>query len=101
MRLATGFFLLYLKCGCLDFAKKLFALMPQKDDFVWTAMIDGLLRLGEHADALKFFQSMRASGLKASNDTLNALTSGFARDGLYNNVLHHGPVCFATKRHKL
>ncbi|ONK76616.1 uncharacterized protein A4U43_C03F30190 [Asparagus officinalis] len=89
LRLDTDLLQFYLKCGCLDYAHNMFDLMPKRDDFAWAAMIDGLVRSGAYADALKIFCGMRDSGLKAGVVTWNVLISGLARNGLYNEALHY------------
>lgn len=89
LRLASDLLQLYMKDGCSEHARKLFEVMPQRDCFVWTCMIDGLLRSGAYGDAVKVFQDMRDSDYKVSDVTWNALISGFARGGLYDDALRH------------
>lgn len=82
LRLGTDILSVYSKCGSLDFAVKQFRLMPWRDAYVWTAMVDGYLRSGCVAEALDMFGKMRELGMADSVVTWNALMSGLAREGL-------------------
>ncbi|MQL92183.1 hypothetical protein Taro_024807 [Colocasia esculenta] len=88
LHLVTDFVHLYSTCGFVEIARKLFAAMPRKDVVVWTAMIDGLFRNGDHDGGLRLFSDLKESGLKANTATWNVLISGFARDDLASEAFH-------------
>ncbi|XP_059670447.1 pentatricopeptide repeat-containing protein At4g14850-like [Cornus florida] len=53
---------MYIKCGQLDDALKLFDTMPHRNLVSWTAMISGLSQNSEFSEAVKTFSQMRMAG---------------------------------------
>eukprot|EP01018_Ginkgo_biloba_P001223 Gb_04402 [translate_table: standard] len=60
---------MYAKCGSIENARYLFDRMPQRNVVSWTAMIAGYVQNGHGEDALKLFQQMQLSGVKANSKT--------------------------------
>lgn len=55
---------MFIKCGSLEDARRLFEEMPVKDLVSWTAMICGTVWNGECLEALSMFRCMRSQGVK-------------------------------------
>lgn len=54
---------LYLKCGSLDDARKVFDDMPERNVVSWTAMISGYTKSGLCSEALHLFVQMLRAGI--------------------------------------
>lgn len=52
---------MYSKCGRVEDARRVFDLMPVKNVFSWTSMIDGYGKNGNPAEALELFSKMQRS----------------------------------------
>lgn len=79
---------MYCKCGSLEDAKIVFNRMVKKDVISWSTMIAGLAQNGYSREALKYFDSMKASGIKANYITIVGVLfacshAGLVEDGLY------------------
>ncbi|KAK7278109.1 hypothetical protein RJT34_23134 [Clitoria ternatea] len=55
---------MFVKCGSLEDARRLFEEMPDRDLASWTAMICGTVWNGEWIEAISLFRKMRSEGLK-------------------------------------
>ncbi|KAJ1397988.1 Tetratricopeptide-like helical domain superfamily [Sesbania bispinosa] len=55
---------MFVKCGSLEDARRVFEEMPVRDLASWTAMICGTVWNGECLEALSLFRKMRSEGLK-------------------------------------
>ncbi|CAN0929472.1 Pentatricopeptide repeat-containing protein At2g20540 [Linum grandiflorum] len=87
MRLSTALIDMYLKCGSLDFAKKLFDEIHERDVICWNVMISGLAMHGDAKNALRLLAEMEESGIRPDGITLlTVLTacshSNMASEGL-------------------
>ncbi|KAG6413634.1 hypothetical protein SASPL_126348 [Salvia splendens] len=60
---------LYLKCGCLDDAQKVFDEMPQRNVVSWTAVISGYTKSGVFNEALHLVLEMLRSGTNPNEYT--------------------------------
>lgn len=69
---------MYLSCGCLSEARKMFDGMPHKDVVAWTAMISGLVDQGCHWEALEVINEMRFSGLDVSPNVATMVSTMLA-----------------------
>lgn len=49
---------LYAKCGCVDFAYRIFLKMPAKNLITWNSMISGFAQNGRGREAVSFFDQM-------------------------------------------
>ncbi|XVE75950.1 hypothetical protein DITRI_Ditri12bG0133500 [Diplodiscus trichospermus] len=62
---------MYVKCGAVEFGRKLFDEMPQKGLITWNAMISGYAQNGHAATVLELYKEMEAS--KVSPDVVTFL----------------------------
>ncbi|MQL77813.1 hypothetical protein Taro_010207 [Colocasia esculenta] len=69
---------MYVKCGSLEDAKKLFDWMPQKDTISWTTMLVGLAKAGDFEAAGHLFDEMPSERDIAC---WNALISAYEQGG--------------------
>ncbi|XP_020580526.1 pentatricopeptide repeat-containing protein At4g21065-like [Phalaenopsis equestris] len=101
----TRLLAMYMDCGDLVNAQRMFDEMPNRDVVIWTSMISGLTRQGCHEQALEVFSKMRTdddsiirpniatmisamsacSGLASLNHTKN-LHSCFVKTGFEDHV---------------
>jgi pentatricopeptide repeat protein len=68
---------MYMKCGSIEDAKRLFDKMQEKDIFSWTTMLDGYAKLGEYDEARRVFDAMPRKDIAA----WNALISAYEQSG--------------------
>lgn len=80
--LATGLVDMYAKCGCIDKALSVFSKLPNKNVFVWTAVINGLASHGDALGALNFFSWMLQNGVVPNEVTFMGVLSACAHRGL-------------------
>ncbi|KAK4254569.1 hypothetical protein QN277_009932 [Acacia crassicarpa] len=73
---------LYAKCGCIDFAKRLFLLMPVRNMITWNSMIGGLAQNGRGREALELFEKMIKEGMKPDYITFIAVLFACSHAGL-------------------
>ncbi|KAK9146127.1 hypothetical protein Sjap_006030 [Stephania japonica] len=64
----NGLIHVYVKNGCLDFARQVFDLSPVRDVVSWTTMIDGYGQRGFGEEGIRVFKLMLLSGEVAPND---------------------------------
>ncbi|KAL7000331.1 Pentatricopeptide repeat-containing protein [Sarracenia purpurea var. burkii] len=55
---------LYAKCGCIDFAYRIFVQMPVRKLITWNAMIGGFAQNGRGGEALRMFDEMVKEEIK-------------------------------------
>ncbi|WOL07746.1 hypothetical protein Cni_G16493 [Canna indica] len=87
VKLGTALLDMYLKCGKLGLAKKLFDEMPQKDTICWNVMILGLAMHGDGEGALELFTCMNKRGLKPDDATFVAVLTACSHSGLVEEGL--------------
>ncbi|XP_059065505.1 pentatricopeptide repeat-containing protein At4g18520, chloroplastic-like [Cryptomeria japonica] len=61
---------MYVKCGCVSGARKVFDRIPSHNNVSWTSMIAGYAQNGFGKDAISLFRQMLRSGTKPNNFTL-------------------------------
>ncbi|XP_027367842.1 putative pentatricopeptide repeat-containing protein At3g01580 [Abrus precatorius] len=64
---------MFVKCGSLEDARRLFEEMPDRDLALWTAMICGTAWNGEWFEALSLFTKMRSQGLKPDSVIVSSM----------------------------
>ncbi|KAM7275042.1 hypothetical protein ACFE04_016908 [Oxalis oulophora] len=67
----------YVKCGCVDLARRVFDEMPDKDSVSYNSMIDGYVKCGEVVLGRRLFDSMPVWDRNLI--TWNSIVSGYAR----------------------
>ncbi|OMO91002.1 hypothetical protein COLO4_18712 [Corchorus olitorius] len=73
---------MYLKCGILDEAERLFSEMPARDVVSWTVMITGYGKHGFGEEAIRFFNRMRLDNIEPDGVTYLAILSACSHSGL-------------------
>jgi pentatricopeptide repeat protein len=70
---------MYVKCGSIEDAGRVFNKMPSQDVVTWTTMISGHVKCGQGQKALELFQQMQHAGVQPDSVTfvgvLNACAS--------------------------
>ncbi|KAH9317117.1 hypothetical protein KI387_018886, partial [Taxus chinensis] len=69
---------MYMKCGGIEEACRLFEKMPEQNMVSWTAMIAGYMQNGCSEEALRFFHQMQGMGLKCNQFTFASVLSACA-----------------------
>ncbi|KAI5084901.1 hypothetical protein GOP47_0001070 [Adiantum capillus-veneris] len=64
---------LYLKCGNLDEAQKVFILSKARDNVLWSAMISGYAQCGCAKKALQYFSDMQRCGEQPNHYTFSCV----------------------------
>ncbi|KAJ6843728.1 pentatricopeptide repeat-containing protein-like, mitochondrial [Iris pallida] len=54
---------MYMRCGKIDYARKLFDSMEEKDLVTWSLMVDGYGRADMYFEALELFREMKVRGI--------------------------------------
>ncbi|KAK6236879.1 hypothetical protein SCA6_012216 [Theobroma cacao] len=73
---------MYLKCGILDEAERLFNEMPARSVVSWTVMITGFGKHGLGKEAIRFFNKMRLDNIDPDAVTYLAILSACSHSGL-------------------
>ncbi|XP_043690837.1 pentatricopeptide repeat-containing protein At1g20230-like [Telopea speciosissima] len=73
---------MYIKCGEVKDAYKVFDRMTHRNVVSWSAIIAGYARLGYINEAKELFNEMRCSGVEPSPVSWNGLISGLHHSGL-------------------
>lgn len=68
---------MYVKCGSMNDAVKLFDDMPQRNGFSWNTLIEGYIKSGDQERSLKLFEAMAHK----DDFTWSLVVSGFAKAG--------------------
>eukprot|EP00257_Ricinus_communis_P021958 XP_015581556.1 pentatricopeptide repeat-containing protein At1g08070, chloroplastic [Ricinus communis] len=80
--LGTALVDFYGKCGLVDSAIEVFQLMPVKNVYSWTALIQGLANNGQGKRALEYYQLMRESNVEPNDVTFIGVLSACSHVGL-------------------
>ncbi|XP_022864329.1 pentatricopeptide repeat-containing protein At4g22760, partial [Olea europaea var. sylvestris] len=92
--LATSFMDLYVKCGSIDKAYKLFHGLRKKDLVAYTAMILGCGINGMAEDAIKLFEEMMDSEINPNLVTFTGILTAYNHVGLVEEGYH----CFTSMK---
>ncbi|KAM7517798.1 hypothetical protein LguiB_016760 [Lonicera macranthoides] len=66
----NGLLKLYVNCGCVGSARKVFDEMRERDRASWSVMISGLVKNGFGYEALELFREMQVQGVDMDEFTL-------------------------------
>ncbi|XP_059069475.1 pentatricopeptide repeat-containing protein At3g24000, mitochondrial-like [Cryptomeria japonica] len=78
---ATALVDMYAKCESIDKARELFDRIPQRNAFLWTAMIGGYAHNGFAEKALETFKQMQLDGIKPDTTTFASILPACAKMG--------------------
>ncbi|EOX96064.1 Tetratricopeptide repeat-like superfamily protein [Theobroma cacao] len=85
---------MYAKCGCIEYASRVFDSMQIQDVITWTALIVGYAQNGKGKDSVRFYDQMIASGTKPDFITFIGLLFACSHAGL----LESGRSYFASMK---
>ncbi|KAF6156570.1 hypothetical protein GIB67_000035 [Kingdonia uniflora] len=77
----TNLIVMYLKCGNIDAAFRLFDQSTEKDVISWTSMITGLVQNDRASKALRVFQCMLKTGMEPVSTTIASAIAACAQLG--------------------
>ncbi|CAL0319104.1 unnamed protein product [Lupinus luteus] len=69
----SGILDMYLKCGEMESAHRVFSEIPSLDDVAWTTMISGCVENGDEEHALSTYHQMRLTGVQPDEYTFATL----------------------------
>ncbi|KAL4203367.1 hypothetical protein AMTRI_Chr01g103630 [Amborella trichopoda] len=72
---------MFVSCGRMDIANKIFEKLQFKDVVSWNMMISGYASKGDFQKASEFFENMQIAGVKPDHVTWNSMISGYAQHG--------------------
>ncbi|TXG68010.1 hypothetical protein EZV62_009285 [Acer yangbiense] len=73
---------MYVKCGCLEDARRVFDEMEERTIFSWSAMIQGLAIHGQAEETLRIFYKMMETGMKPNGVTFIGILHACSHMGL-------------------
>ncbi|XP_019238930.1 PREDICTED: pentatricopeptide repeat-containing protein At2g22070-like [Nicotiana attenuata] len=83
---------LYVKCEALDYAKRFFELMDDKNAVSWNIMLAGYLSIGDMEKSVKLFKKMPEKDVSSWNTIIDGLMRrGYEKDAL--ELLHQMTSC--------
>eukprot|EP01018_Ginkgo_biloba_P036812 Gb_09741 [translate_table: standard] len=77
--LKTKLVILYMKCGSLLDARRLFDEMPERDVMLWNAIITAYAKHRQDLEALAFFYQMLREGIEPDQFTFSSIVTACAR----------------------
>ncbi|TVU45514.1 hypothetical protein EJB05_05003 [Eragrostis curvula] len=80
---------MYAKSGDLESSKRVFYLMPEKNDVSWTAMVQGLAENGFAEDSILLFENMMTAGIVPSEHTFLAVLFACSHSGFVKQAIHY------------
>ncbi|XP_020532202.1 pentatricopeptide repeat-containing protein At1g19720 isoform X1 [Amborella trichopoda] len=81
VHVANSLVAMYVKCGELSYARKLFDGMTQKDLVSWNSIISGHFKNGNTEEAINLFKQMQVEGIKPGVVTFNIMISSYNQMG--------------------
>eukprot|EP01018_Ginkgo_biloba_P019097 Gb_21401 [translate_table: standard] len=80
---------MYVKCGSIGMARKVFQKMSQRDVVSWNAIIACYAQNGYSDEAFQLFSQMQLEGIRPNIITWNAMIVGHAQNGQRDEALEH------------
>lgn len=68
--MGSGLVNLYAKCGFLEYAKRVFNMLKEKNEVAWTSLIWGVSQFGSPVEAMEAFKRMREVSVPSDEYTL-------------------------------
>ncbi|GJR60681.1 pentatricopeptide repeat-containing protein [Tanacetum coccineum] len=88
LSLANAFITMYARCGSLEYAEKIFRVLPEKDIVSWNAMIAGYGMHGRGDDAMLTFSKLVKEGIKPTRVTFVSALSACSHSGMVHKGLN-------------
>lgn len=100
MFIGSSLIKLYAENGCIDDARLLFDVMPNRDCVLWNVMMYGYLKNKDYIDAVQVFLEMRRSGMKPNSVTFVSILAVCAAEGIIRlgTQLHGLSVIFGFEK---
>ncbi|KAK6124626.1 hypothetical protein DH2020_041629 [Rehmannia glutinosa] len=92
----NGLIDMFVKCGSLERARKLFDLMGNQDVVSWSSLIVGYAQFGNGEEALNLFRRMKNRGVKPNQVTLVGVLTACSHVGLVDE----GMQLFKSMEHE-
>jgi pentatricopeptide repeat protein len=73
---------MYIKCGQLADARKVFDRIPQRNVVCWTRVISGYVQSGLYKEAMELFREMQVARIKAESATIASVASACGHLGV-------------------
>lgn len=73
---------LYAKCGCIDYAHRVFSKISARNMITWNAMINGLAQNGRAKQAVEMFDEMISEGFRPDYISFIGVLSGCNHTGM-------------------
>lgn len=80
---------LYAKCGCVNFASRIFAQIPVKNLITWNSMISGFAQNGRGGEAIETFNEMIKFGVKPDRISFVSVLFACSHSGLVDQGRHY------------
>lgn len=80
---------LYAKCGCIDFAYRIFEQMPTRNLITWNSMIRGFAQNGRGGIAIQIFEDMIKEGIKPDYISFIGVLFACSHTGLVDQGRHY------------
>lgn len=84
VRICNTLIEMYVKCGCLEDARRVFDAMKERTVVSWSAMISGLAMHGQAEEALRLFSNMIQIGMEPNDVTFVGLLHACSHIGFVN-----------------
>lgn len=80
---------LYAKCGCIDFAYRIFEQMPTRNLITWNSMIRGFAQNGRSGISIEIFEEMIKEGIKPDYISFIGVLFACSHTGLVDQGRHY------------
>lgn len=80
---------MFVKCGRINIARRLFEDIKFKDIVMWNIMVSGYASKGDFGRAMRYINDMRLEGVTPDQVTWNSIISGYAQHGKLKEALEY------------
>ncbi|KAL8227231.1 hypothetical protein R6Q57_017063 [Mikania cordata] len=88
LSLANAFITMYARCGSLEYAERIFTILPETDIVSWNAMIAGYGMHGRGGKAMLTYSKMVKEGIKPTQVTFVSALSACSHSGMTQKGLN-------------